>query len=485
MNQSRRSFFGSVSNGLQGIALASLFSRDLYHSSDLLAADTHASHAPRAHNLLPKQPHFRPRAKAVIQLMMQGGPSQVDLFDYKPELEKHHGKSILKEIAKDLSSPDSAGGLMKSPFKFQQHGNCGMWVSELLPHLSKHVDDIALVRSMFNTHQNHEPAIYKIQSGKTMPGLPTLGAWSVYGLGSENQNLPAYVVLANPDGRLPVNTVQNWQPGYLPPLYQGTRIRAKGTPILNLQSETEEPDAVVDLSRDLLGRLDRIHQSKRTGHLQLDARIASYELAARMQISANEALDLSSETEETLSNYGIDEKETDNFGRQCLLARRLVESGVRFIQVHPPGQGWDNHNNIGTSLPNICKQTDKPVAGLLADLKQRGLMDDVLVVWGGEFGRLPIAQLRGDDPKKSGRDHGPAGFSVWFAGAGIKGGTIYGSTDEIGWRAAENRVSVADWHATILHLLGMDNEELFFQAHGFKERLTGVEKVHIVKEIMS
>ncbi|MDC0262330.1 DUF1501 domain-containing protein, partial [Planctomycetaceae bacterium] len=304
MKHSRRSFLGNVTNGLQGIALASLFSNDLYQSSDLFGAEGHESHTPRAHNLLPKQPHFKPRAKAVIQLMMQGGPSQVDLFDYKPELEKNHGKSILKEIAKDLSSPDSAGGLMRSPFQFAQHGQCGMWVSELMPHLTKHVDDIALVRSMYNTHQNHEPAIYKIQSGKTMPGLPTLGAWSVYGLGSENQNLPAYVVLANPDGRLPVNTVQNWQPGYLPPLYQGTRIRAKGTPILNLQSETEEPDAVVDLSRDLLGRLDRIHQSKRAGHLQLDARIASYELAGRMQISANEALDLSTETEETLSNYG-------------------------------------------------------------------------------------------------------------------------------------------------------------------------------------
>ena len=258
MKHSRRSFLGNVTNGLQGIALASLFSNDLYQSSDLFGAEGHESHTPRAHNLLPKQPHFKPRAKAVIQLMMQGGPSQVDLFDYKPELEKNHGKSILKEIAKDLSSPDSAGGLMRSPFQFAQHGQCGMWVSELMPHLTKHVDDIALVRSMYNTHQNHEPAIYKIQSGKTMPGLPTLGAWSVYGLGSENQNLPAYVVLANPDGRLPVNTVQNWQPGYLPPLYQGTRIRAKGTPILNLQSETEEPDAVVDLSRDLLGRLDRI-----------------------------------------------------------------------------------------------------------------------------------------------------------------------------------------------------------------------------------
>lgn len=473
-------------NGLHGMALASLFSQDLYQSSGLLAAEGHESHAPQGFNLLPKQPHFQPKAKAVIQLMMQGGPSQVDLFDYKPELERSHGKSILKSIAKDLSSPDAAGGLMRSPFQFAQHGECGMWVSELMPHLTQHVDDIALVRSMFNTHQNHEPAIYKIQSGKTMPGLPTLGAWTAYGLGSENQNLPAYVVLASPDGRLPVNTVQNWQPGYLPPLYQGTQVQSKGTPILNLSSEVEEPSEVVNLSRDLLGRLDKIHRAKRAGHLELDARIASYELAARMQISASKVLDLNAETPETLTNYGIGEKETDDYGRQCLLARRLVESGVRFIQVHTPGQKWDSHSNIGTSLVNACKSTDKPVAGLLADLKQRGLMDDVLVVWGGEFGRLPIAQMaKGSDPKKAGRDHGPAGFSVWFAGAGIKGGTIYGSTDEIGWRAAESRVSVADWHATILHLLGMDNEQLYFESHGFKERLTGVEKVRVVQELFA
>ncbi len=483
MTSNRRTFLGSVVNGLQGAALASLFSQDLYGQSDLLAAE---HQKPKGHNLFPKQPHFRPRAKAVIQLMMQGGPSQVDLFDPKPELDRNHGKSILNKIAKDLSSPDAAGGLMRSPFKFAQHGKSGMWVSELLPHLSRHVDEIAVVRSMFNTHQNHEPACYKIQSGKTMPGLPTLGAWIAYGLGSENQNLPAYVVLTSPDGRLPTNHVQNWQAGYLPPLYQGTQIRSKGTPILNLKPDQEEPDEVTRLSRDLLKRLDRIHQTNRPGHLQLDARIASYELAARMQLSASEALDLNTETKTTLDTYGIGGKETDDFGRQCLLARRLVENGVRFVQVHPAGQQWDNHSNIGSSLPKICQKTDQPIAGLLSDLKQRGLLDDVLVVWGGEFGRLPIAQVRpGTDVKKAGRDHGPAGFSVWFAGAGIKPGTVYGSTDEIGWRAAENRVSVADWHATILHLLGMNNERLYYETHGFKERLTGVEKVRVVKEILA
>lgn len=485
MTTTRRKFLGSVTNGLHGAALAWLFSRDLFGGSGLLAAEQHAPRR-RAFDLLPRETHFRPRAKAVIQLMMQGGPSQVDLFDPKPELDRNHGKSILKDIARDLSSPDAAGGLMRSPFRFSNHGECGMPVSELLPNIAKHVDDIALIRSMFNTNQNHEPAIYKIQSGKTMPGLPTLGAWVTYGLGTINQNLPAYVVLDSPDGRLPTNHVQNWQAGYLPPLYQGTRMRSKGLPILNLKPESEEPSEVERLSRDLLGKLDRIHLNKRPGQLQLDARIASYELAARMQLSASDALDATGETPQTLASYGIGEKETDSYGRQCLLARRLVERGVRFVQVYPVGQQWDNHNNIGTSLPSICRKTDKPIGGLLQDLKQRGLMDDVLVVWGGEFGRLPIAQMRpGSDPARAGRDHGPPGFSVWFAGAGINGGTVYGSTDEIGWRAADNRVSVNDWHATILHLLGLNNEELFFEHHGFKDKLTGVEKVRVVKEIVT
>lgn len=473
---------GSVTNALHGAALTYLFNRDLYGAAEHQAA----APQPRSFDLRAKQPHFRPRAKCVIQLMMQGGPSQVDLFDPKPELDRSDGKSILKQIAKDLSSPEAAGGLMRSPFEFAQHGECGMWVSELLPHLALHVDDIALIRSMYNTHQNHEPACYKIQSGKTMPGLPTMGAWITYGLGSENQNLPAYVVLDSPDGRLPTNHVQNWQSGYLPPLYQGTRIRSKGLPILNLKPESEEPGEVERLSRDLLSRLDRIHRDQRAGQPQLDARIASYELAARMQLSAGEALDTSHETAATLESYGIGEPETDSYGRQCLLARRLVERGVRFVQVFPVGQQWDNHGNIGQSLRAICRKTDKPIAGLLTDLKLRGLMDEVLVLWGGEFGRLPIAQMKpGSDPKKAGRDHGPSGFSVWFAGAGVKGGTVYGSTDEIGWQAVDNRVSVNDWHATILHALGLYHEELFFETHGFKEKLTGVEKVRIVKEIFA
>ncbi len=486
---SRRDFFGKVSDGLQGAALAYLLNRDVFGGSGLLAAESgklKGSKRPRTFDLKPKDPHFAPRAKAVIQLFMQGGPSQVDLFDPKPMLTKLNGKSVLKEVADDVSSPDAVGGLMGSPFKFAQHGESGTWVSELLPHIAKQVDKIAVIRSMFNTHQNHEPALFKIQSGRLLPGLPSLGSWVVYGLGTENQNLPAYIVLDDPQSRLPVNTVQNWQCGYLPPLYQGTRMRPVGSPILNLKPETEDPAAVVRLSRDLLAKLDRIHKQQHAGNLRLDARIASYELAARMQLKASDALDLNQESKATLDMYGVGNAKTDNYARRCVMARRLVERGVRFVQLYTSGQMWDNHSNIGNSLPSACGHTDQPVAALLQDLQQRGLLEDTLVIWGGEFGRLPMAQARpGTDPKKAGRDHGPTGFSTWMAGAGVKGGTVYGATDEIGYKAAENRVSVNDWHATILNALGMHHEELFFQRNGFKERLTGVEEVRIVNELFA
>jgi len=475
----RRRFLGSMRDGLTSAALLSLFQQDLF-------GETTRAAKRQAYNLKPKSTHFEPTAKRVIHLMMQGGPSQVDLFDPKPMLAKHHGKPVFKELAADVSSPEAAGGLMRSPFQFARHGESGAWVSELLPHFAKVVDNAAIIRSMFNTHPNHEPAIYKIQSGRMLPGLPVLGAWVVYGLGSENRNLPAYIVLDDPKSRLPVNTVQNWQSGYLPPIYQGTRMRPTGSPVLNLKPEEEQPDEVVKLSRDLLAKLDRMHQKKRPGQLRLDARIASYELAARMQMKATDALDLSQETQATQKLYGIGEPKTDNYARRCLMARRLIERGVRFVQLYTRGQMWDNHSNIGSSLVAACQHTDKPVAALLTDLKQRGLLEDTLVIWGGEFGRLPIAQMRpGTDPKKAGRDHGPAGFSLWMAGGGVKPGTVYGSTDDIGYKAVDKPVSVADWHATLLHLLGLHHEELYFEHHGLKERLTGVQEPRIVKEVLA
>jgi len=483
----RRGFFERAGDGLMGAALAQLLGADLFGGSGLMAAESSSGPAGRrVYDLKPRKPHFEPKAKAVIQLFMQGGPSQVDLYDPKPMLDKHHGQPIFDRIAQTLSSPTAAGGLMRSPFKFAQHGESGIWLSELLPHLAQEVDKIAVVRSMFNSHQNHEPALFKIQSGQLLPGLPSLGSWVIYGLGSENQSLPAYVVLDDPLARLPTNEVQNWQSGYLPPIYQGTRMRPTGSPILNLQPDYDDPSDVVQLSRDLVSRLDRIHKRSRPGQLQLDARIASYELAARMQLEASSALDITQETQATQEMYGIGDKKTDNYARRCLMARRLVERGVRYVQLYTRGQSWDSHSNLETGLRGVCEETDKPVAALLRDLQQRGLLDETLVVWGGEFGRLPLAQIRaGSDTKRAGRDHGPTGFSIWMAGGGVKPGVTYGTTDEYGYAAEENPTSVNDWHATMLHLLGLGYEELYFVRNGLKDRLTGTLHPRIVHEILA
>lgn len=487
-NLSRRNFFHRAADGLHGAALAYLLSQDVFgrtaFGAEASGAHEHVPQQPRVYDLRPQAPQFEPKATSVIQLFMNGGPSQVDLFDPKPMLDKHHGEPYFDKIAEDVSSPQAAGGLMRSPFKFKQHGQSGMWISDVLPHLHPHADDIAVIRSMFNSHPNHEPALFKIHSGRLLPGRPSIGSWVSYGLGTENQSLPAYVVFDDPLG-LPVNGVQSWQSGFLPPVYQGTRFRTTGAPILNLEREQPVPDRVVETQRDLLRRLDRIHQKSRPGMLELDARISSYELAARMQLAASNALDLSQESAATLDMYGIGDKTTDSYGRRCLMARRLVERGVRFIQLYINGQIWDNHSNIANSLPAAAARTDKPVAALLKDLKQRGLMDNTLVIWGGEFGRLPIAQARGGDYSKAGRDHGPRGFSLWMAGAGIKGGTTYGNTDELGYAAEENPVSIADWHATILHLLGMHHEELFFERNGLREKLTDLFEARVVKEILA
>lgn len=482
----RRNFFHRVTDGLQGAALAYLATQELTGRQTIQAADHGLASLPRLiHDLRPKRPHFEPKAKAVIQLFMNGGPSQVDLFDPKPILDKHHGEPYFDKIAQDVSFPQHAGGLLRSPFKFKQHGESGTWVSDALPHLSRHVDDIAVIRSMFNSHSNHEPALFKIHSGRLLPGRPAIGAWVAYGLGNINQNLPAYVVLDDPLG-LPVNSVQSWQSGFLPPVYQGTRLRSTGSPILNLKPSEEDPNAIVELQRDLLRQLDHLHRDQRPRRLELDARISSYELAARMQLKATDALDIEQESQQTLGAYGVGDKTTDSYARRCLMARRLVERGVRYIQLFINEQIWDSHDNLHGSIISAAGRTDQPVAALLADLKQRGMLDETLVIWGGEFGRLPIAQLTsGKNLKNAGRDHGPRGFSLWMAGGGIKPGITYGSTDEFGFRAIENRVSVADWHATILHQLGLHHEELFFERNGLKDRLTDTFKPRIVKEILA
>lgn len=469
----RRSFFEHTASGLQGAALLQLLGRDL------LAEGT-----PAAPDLRPRAPHFPAQAKSVIQLFMNGGPSQMDLFDPKPELDKHHGEPYFSKIAGEVENVSDAGALMRSPFRFAQHGQCGMWVSSALPQIAQHVDKLALIRSLHTTNITHEPALYLIQTGHMPSGYPTLGSWVVYGLGSECQNLPAYVVLDDPLG-LPINGVENWNAGFLPPLFQGTRFRATGSPVLNLRPEVADAPDIATLQRDLLGRLDRLHQRQRPSQPNLAARIASYELAARMQMSATDALDLGQETQATQELYGIGREPTDSYGRRCLIARRLVERGVRFVQLYINAQIWDNHTGLATDMQAACNRTDLPIAGLLQDLQQRGLLDDTLIIWGGEFGRLPIAQLPKDkDEKKAGRDHNKNAACSWMAGGGIKGGTTFGATDEFGFAAVEDRVSVADWHATILHLLGLQHEELYVNQQGLKEKLTGVQTARVVKEIL-
>jgi len=470
----RRNFFKHVGAGIHGAALWHLFRQNL------LADEKRA-----VPGLSPHPPHVPARAKSVIHLFMNGGPSQMDLFDPKPALDAHHGEAYFNKIAGEIENIKDAGALMRSPFKFARHGECGMWVSDALPHLTRHVDDIALIRSLYTTNITHEPAVYLIQTGRMISGHPTLGSWVVYGLGSECQNLPAYVVLDDPLG-LPVNGVENWQAGFLPPHYQGTRFRSTGSPVLNLRPEVDDPPGIVQMQRDLLNRLDHLHKRQRPGQPNLDARIASYELAARMQVSATDALDLSQESPQTLEMYGIGREPTDSYGRRCLFARRLVERGVRFVQLYINAQIWDNHTALAKDMKAACDRTDLPIAGLLQDLKQRGLLQETLVIWGGEFGRLPIAQLPPDkDEKKAGRDHNKNAFCCWLAGGGVRGGTTYGATDELGLAAVENRVSVPDWHATILHLLGLRHDELFVDEHGLKEKLTGVNEAQIVKEILA
>jgi hypothetical protein len=473
---SRRGFFQGVSSGICGAALAYLLGSDSGRA---------VGQEDGGHDLKPRRSHFPAKARSVIHLFMNGGPSQMDLFDPKPALDRHHGKPYFDKIAGEVEFIKDAGALMRSPFKFARHGQCGAWVSEVMPHLARCVDELAFIRSMVTTNLTHEPAIYLVQSGKMGPGRPVLGSWVVYGLGSDNQNLPAYVVLDDPLG-LPVNGVENWQAGFLPPLFQGTRFRSTGSPVLNLRPDVEEPADVVRAERDLRAQLDDLHRRQRPGQATLNARIASYELAARMQLAATDALDISREPLAIRERYGIGRQPTDSYGRRCLIARRLVERGVRFVQLYINAQIWDNHTGLATDLKTACDRTDLPIAALLCDLKQRGLLEGTLVVWGGEFGRLPIAQLPPDrNERKAGRDHNKNAFCTWMAGGGVKAGTTWGKTDELGLKAVEDRVSVPDWHATILHLLGLNHEQLYVEMNGLKEKLTGVTEARVVKGILA
>jgi hypothetical protein len=475
---SRRHFLASGAMNIGTLALAWLMKQDRLLADEPVRPELEH----RNFDLLPKASHAEPQARAMISLFMQGGPSHIDLFDPKPEMKRYDGSSFPGEIKYDNAAQASAK-VFASPWKFAPRGQSGMEVSELLPHFSEIVDDVTLIRSMFTGVNNHGQSIYALNSGGTAEGRPTLGSWLTYGLGTENQNLPAYIALTDPHS-LPVVGVQNWSSGWLPALYQGTVIRPREPRILNLDPPQELRGEAQTRYLEYLDRLNRQHLQRHPGELDLEARIASYELAARMQVSAKEALDLSGETEATKRLYGLHESETADYGTRCLIARRLVERGVRFVQVFTRNQFWDHHGSIRSALPQACKMVDKPSAALVTDLKQRGLLDSTIVHWGGEMGRLPVIQ-NDTGPDKIGRDHNTYGFSMWLAGGGFKRGHVHGTTDEFGHKAATDGVSHHDYHATLLHLFGLDSKQLVYRRNGREQSLLDGQSSRIVHEILA
>jgi len=455
-NPGRRAFLTRNVGGLGALALA-----------HLLAAEAGA--APASDPLAPKVPHHAPRARSVICLFQHGGPSQVDLFDPKPELTRQHGKPYSGNL--EVHFHTQVGKLLASPFRFRKCGRSGIELSELLPHTAGIIDDATLVRSMVSDSVDHESALRFIHSGKTFAGRPAWGSWVLYGLGSMRQDLPAYVVLSDPGG-LPVDGTNNWSSGFLPAVYQGTAFRATGAPVANLAPPADLPAAGRRNQLDFLSELDAAHLRRHPRNSELEARVGHYELAARMQTSVPGVLDISGETEETRRLYGLDNPKTAEYGKRCLLARRLVEQGVRFVQVFLSGQPWDTHDKNAARLKDLCAMTDRPSAALVTDLRRRGLLDSTLVLWTGEFGRLPVSQ--GAD----GRDHNRHAFSLWIAGGGFKRGYVHGATDEFGYRAVTNVVRVHDLHATLLHALGLDHTRLTVPHEGREDSLTDFAVTH-------
>lgn len=425
--------------------------------------------------LAPRKAHFEGKAKSVIWLFINGGPSQVDTWDYKPELEKMDGKE-LKGFDKNTGFfANAVGPLMKSPFEFTPRGQCGKMVSSIFPKLGEHVDKMAFIHSGHTESNNHSPALFMMNSGQPRMGLPCVGSWATYGLGSESRDLPAFVVMSDPLNRgLPKGHAANWGAGFLPSVYQGTWLKPKGDPIDNLKRPAHMNDAQQLRQLALLKKLNGKHIQQRPDDAELEARIKSFELAYRMQSAAPEAFDIEKEPEHIKRLYGVGEKRCDHFARQCLTARRMVERGVRFVQIYSGGmenqRSWDGHNDIKGNHSQFAGETDTPIAGLLSDLEQRGLLENTLVIWGGEFGRLPLTQKS----KKPGRDHNPHCFTTWMAGGGIKGGVSYGESDEIGHHAAIDKAHVNDIHATILNQLGFDHEKLTYTYNGRRFRLTDV-----------
>lgn len=450
----RRDMLQRAGAGFGGLALAAL-SQSI--SASALGSDRSEAQAP----------HHRATAKSIIFLFMEGGPSHIDLFDPKPELERLAGQPLpasFGPIITPMGEYDAP--LMPSKRKWKQHGESGLWVSDWLPHTAEHADDLAVIRSCWGNGLNHSNGVCQMNSGSILGGRPSLGSWVTYGLGTANENLPAFVVIEDGDGHV-INGPRNWSAGFMPASHQGIAINGGKTPIDFLQTpETVGADRQSEKLK-LLAEMNRQHLSERAHDFELEARIQSYELAFRMQAQAPEAVDLQQESGRTKALYGIDEKETESFGKNCLLARRLVERGVRFVQLyHGAGSKWDSHSAIEKNHGKMCATSDKPVAGLLTDLKERGLLESTLVVWGGEFGRTPMSE------KGDGRDHNAYGFTMWMAGGGVRGGQTIGQTDEIGLRAIEDRLHVHDLHATILHMLGVDHWKLVYPHQGRPERAT-------------
>jgi len=477
--RTRREFLWQSGAGFGSVALAGLLDREGFFSSQAIGTD---GVSPYKHPLAVRAPQHVPKAKSVIFLFMYGGPSHIDTFDYKPKLVGMEGKTV------DVNTWGRGGkrrnGRIVEPrWKFKQHGESGKQVSTLFPHTANHVDDIAFLHSMTADSPIHGSALFMMNSGRIASGSPALGSWVTYGLGSENNDLPGYVVMLDKTGG-PINGAKNWSSGYMPGTHQGTVFNTEGAPVLNLRPPQGMSDSVQRDILDSVQQANRDHLASRNGNEKLAARIASFELAYRMQSAAPEAVDFSQEDQRTSNLYGLGDKRTVKFGRKCLLARRLVERGVRFIQVYSGGahenDNWDAHGGIESNHNHHAGATDKPIAGLLQDLKDRGLLDETLIVWGGEFGRQPTAEYS----KGSGRDHNSFGFTMWLAGGGIKGGISVGSTDELGSAAVERPIQVSNLHATVLHQLGLDPNRLTYFHAGLDQKLVGVEPVEPIHEII-
>jgi len=461
--QTRRSFLNRSAAGLGSMALGHLLG---------LEGRTAETGPAKENPLAPKAPHFAPKAKNVIFLFMAGAPSQMDLYDPKPALEKWAGQPLPPSMTADLKLAfiKPTATILPSPRKFHKRGESGIEMSEWLPHIGSAADDICLIRSMYSEAFNHHPGQSMLMSGSPLVGRPTLGAWAAYGLGSESQNLPGFVVLSS--GRGTSGGSSNWSSGFLPSTFEGVPFRSKGDPILYLSNPPGVDDKMQRMSLDALRDINEAHY-REMGDLEIASRISSYELAFRMQSSSPELIDFSNEPEAILEMYGVNDEVTREYGSNCLLARRMVERGVRFVML--AHASWDDHANLNKNLKKNCDKTDKPTGALIQDLKQRGLLDSTLIIWGGEFGRTPMVQLnRPDDTESAGRDHHPNGFSMWLAGGGVRGGQALGETDELGLSVAKDKVHIHDLQATILHSLGFDHETLTYRHMGRDFRLTDV-----------